>query len=39
MSGETNLIIETEEETITKTGSRLFEVTAGSDTDSYEDNE
>lgn len=39
MSGETNLIIETEEETITKTGSRLVEVTAGSDTDSYEDNE
>jgi hypothetical protein len=39
MSGETNLIIETEEETITKTGSRLVEVTAGGDTDSYEDNE
>lgn len=39
MSCAVNLTIETEEGTITKIGSRLVEVTAGGDTDSYEDNE
>lgn len=39
MRGTINLTIETEEGTITKTGSRSVEVTSGGDTDSYEDNE
>lgn len=39
MSCSVNLTIETEEGTITKIGSRLVEVTAGGDTDEYEDNE
>ena len=39
MGGNVDLTIETEEGLITKKGSRLVEVTAGGDTDTFEDNE